>query len=82
MTIQSRRDWLVKGGLGFGSLALGDLLARDTVSQETNPLAPHASQLPGTSKSVIFLFMQGGPSHLETFDPKPLMKKYDDQLLP
>ena len=82
MTIQSRRDWLVKGGLGFGSLALGDLLARDTVSQETNPLAPHSSQLPGTSKSVIFLFMQGGPSHLETFDPKPLMKKYDDQLLP
>jgi hypothetical protein len=45
-------------------------------------LAAQPAQFPGTAKSIIFLFMQGGPSHLETFDPKPVMKKFDGQLLP
>ena len=73
--MRSRRDFLRSFGLGLGSVALGDLLLRDgRVSGE--------NRRPATAKSVIFLFMQGGPSHLETFDPKPAMKKYDGQLLP
>ena len=72
---RSRRDFLSSVGLGLGSVALGDLLLRDRhVSAE--------NRTPAAAKSVIFLFMQGGPSHLETFDPKPAMKKYDGQLLP
>ena len=65
---------------------MGDLLIRDGFAAEptaANALAPRPPRfLPGKAKHVIFLFMQGGPSHLETFDPKPLMKKYDGQLLP
>lgn len=79
-----RRDFLRSGGLGFGALALGDLLTRESraVDAAANPLAPHPPHLPGTARSIIFLFMQGGPSQLETFDPKPLLTKYDGQLLP
>jgi hypothetical protein len=47
-----------------------------------DPLAPLPPHFPGTAKSVIFLFMQGGASHLETFDYKPALEKYDGQLLP
>ena len=81
--MQLRRDFLRQGGLGFGTLALGDLLsaeARPAVPE--GPLAPRAPHQPGTAKSIIFLFMQGGPSPLETFDPKPVMSRYDGQLLP
>ena len=81
--MQLRRDFLRQGGLGFGTLALGDLLsaeARPAVPE--GPLAPRAPHQPGTAKSIIFLFMQGGPSQLETFDPKPVMSRYDGQLLP
>ncbi len=82
---RTRRDFLKKFGLGFGALALGDLLIRDGFTAEpaaANALAPRPRHFHGKAKNVIFLFMQGGPSHLETFDPKPLMKKYDGQLLP
>lgn len=81
MTFHSRRDFLQSAGLGFGALALGDLLSADSPAEESaaNPQRPH---FPATAKSIIFLFMQGGPSHLETFDPKPGMKKFDGQLLP
>jgi len=84
MSYTSRRDFLFNGGLGFGALALGDLLASESKAADAsaNPLALRPPHLPGTAKSVIFLFMQGGPSQLETFDPKPMLKKYDGQLLP
>lgn len=79
----SRRDFLFQGGLGFGALALGDMLNAEAADPRSrNPLAPRPPHFPGTAKSVIFLFMQGGPSHLETFDNKPLLKKYDGRLLP
>ncbi|MBT6498057.1 MAG: DUF1501 domain-containing protein [Planctomycetaceae bacterium] len=84
MTPYSRRDFLRNGGLGFGALALGDLLTAKSRAADSvaNPLAARSAQFPGTAKNIIFLFMQGGPSHLETFDPKPAMKKFDGQLLP
>ncbi len=81
--MQLRRDFLRQGGLGFGTLALGDLLSAEArPAMPEGPLAPRAPHQPGTAKSIIFLFMQGGPSQLETFDPKPVMSRYDGQLLP
>jgi len=84
MTLHSRRDFLQNGGLGFGALALSHLLSAESRAGDSaaSPLAARPPQFPGTAKSIIFLFMQGGPSHLETFDPKPLMRKFDGQLLP
>ncbi|MFP6766675.1 MAG: DUF1501 domain-containing protein [Planctomycetaceae bacterium] len=85
MTISSRREFLQTGGLGFGGLVLGELLRNESRGQErsaANPLLARPAHLPGTARNVIFLFMQGGPSQLETFDPKPVMKKFDGQLLP
>jgi len=84
MTLQSRRDFLQNGGLGFGALALGDLLSTEPRAGNTaaKPLAARSPHFPGTAKSIIFLFMQGGPSQLETFDPKPVLQKFDGQLLP
>ncbi len=84
-TIPNRRDFLFHGGSGFGALALSDLLTAESRAVEQqfgDPLAPRPPHVPGTAKSVIFLFMQGGPSHLETFDHKPALRKYDGQLLP
>ena len=83
--MHSRRDFLETGGLGFGALALGDLLLQQSQADSGRDVAPLAAQsphLPGTARNVIFLFMQGGPSQLETFDPKPVMKKFDGKLLP
>ncbi|MCH2212546.1 MAG: DUF1501 domain-containing protein [Fuerstiella sp.] len=83
--MNSRRDFLFNGGLGFGSTALGSMLADDVQAQASrtrNPLALQSPDAPGTARNVIFLFMQGGPSHLETFDEKPALAKYDGQLLP
>jgi uncharacterized protein (DUF1501 family) len=86
---------LRSAGLGFGAWALLDLLARDgrgfreTDSQpgrianpSHNPLAAKAPPLPASAKRVIFLFMQGGPSHIDTFDPKPILNKLHGQPLP
>ena len=83
--LQSRRNFLTSSGLGFGALALSDLLRRESwaVNERSQlQLVPRRAHVPGTAKSVIFLFMQGGPSHLETFDYKPMLRKYDGQLLP
>ena len=77
----SRRDFLRQSAFGFGASALGFLAARDAVAA-TNPLAPKPPHFAGKAKRVIFLFMTGGPSQLETFDPKPALSKYDGQPIP
>jgi Protein of unknown function (DUF1501) len=71
--LPSRRDVLRRAGAGFGSLALAALLADESSAGGTSadPLAPHAGHFPGRAKRVIFLFMPGGPSQVDTFDPKP-----------
>ncbi|MCC6418698.1 MAG: DUF1501 domain-containing protein [Gemmataceae bacterium] len=65
--------------VGFGYLALLDLLARDAAaapsSPPADPLAPRPPHFPARAKRVIFLFMKGGPSHVDTFDPKPLLQR-------
>jgi uncharacterized protein (DUF1501 family) len=85
----SRREMLRQAGLGFGAWALLDLLSRDGLAAANtgrteiiNPLAAKPPHFPARAKSVIFLFMQGGPSHIDTFDPKPLLAKMDGQPLP
>jgi hypothetical protein len=92
--LMSRRQMLRRAGLGFGSWALLDLLARDgfagtqsatgesSPAIPSNPLAPKPPHFAAKAKSVIFLFMQGGPSHIDTFDPKPLLAKLHGQPLP
>src|SRR5438094_9631631 len=87
MAALNRREFLAKSALGFGAMALGDLLTRDSArgaaaSALPNLLAPKRPPLPATAKSVILLFMQGGPSHMDTFDPKPELQKRDGQPLP
>src|SRR5581483_300210 len=73
----SRREMLQKAGTGFGALALSSLLARESAAGTAKP--PHIQP---KAKSVIFLFMEGGPSHLDTFDPKPELEKLAGQPLP
>jgi hypothetical protein len=69
-------------GCGFGGLALAGLLADEARSQPADPLAPKAPHFPGRARHVIFLFMHGGVSHVDTFDPKPELERRDGQALP
>jgi hypothetical protein len=83
MFTTTRRHFLQRFASGFGTVALAHLLAReDAGATEVNPLAPRKPHFEAKAKAVILLFMQGGPSHLETFDPKPMLKKLDGQPLP
>jgi hypothetical protein len=79
-----RRAFLRDAFCGFGSLALTSLLHEERArAAASNPLAARPPHLPGArAKAVIFLFMAGGPSHLETFDPKPLLNQLDGQPRP
>jgi hypothetical protein len=77
----TRRDLLGRIGMGFGAMGLGDLLA-ETSSISLNPLAARQPPLPARAKRVVHLFMNGGPSHLDTFDPKPSLDKYDGKAIP
>lgn len=84
---RNRREFISDAFCGFGSLALADLLMREDARAaplSLNPLAPKQPQLPdqAKAKSCIFLFMAGGPSHLDTFDPKPLLTKLNGQPRP
>lgn len=83
----SRRDFLTRGGGGLGMLAVLSLLEREGRAGETtpavkNPLTPREPHFRGTAKSVIWCFLDGGPSHLDLFDPKPELKKLDGKPLP
>ena len=60
---------------GFGGVALASFLADEATAKPTNPLAPKPSHFPAKAKSIIFLYMDGGPSHVDTFDPKPRLTK-------
>jgi hypothetical protein len=79
----SRRQFLHRAGLGCGSLALASLMHQEgfTAPAELNPLAPKPSHFPGKAKAVIWLFMTGSPSQVDTFDYKPELQKRDGQSL-
>ncbi len=79
----SRRSVLRTAAHGFGAVALEAILAREGYGADrVNPLAPKAPHFPAKAKSVIFLFMVGAPSQMDTFDPKPQLEKYAGQNLP
>ena len=73
----SRREMLMKFGGGFAILPLIDLLTRDAKAASVNPLAPKAPHFPAKAKHAVFLFMNGAPSHIDTFDPKPELTKFN-----
>ena len=70
----SRRDVLKTVSSGFGYLAFSSLAAAAS-AKEINPLAPKVAHFPAKAKRVIFLCMRGGPSHVDTFDYKPVLKR-------
>src|SRR5262249_48170738 len=75
-TRPSRRQMLRHAGAGFGALALTALLADESrAAPALDPLAPRAPHFKARAKRVIFLFMPGGPSQVDTFDPKPELAK-------
>src|SRR5437588_154849 len=84
----SRRDFLARAGGGFGLLALLSLLEEKAAATEIsqadriNPLKANPAHFPPRAKSVIWCFLDGGPSHLDLFDPKPQLKKLDGKPLP
>ena len=89
----SRRELLFRAGAGFSGLAMTSLLDQEGLlaatpadpksgSGSTSPLAPRPGHFPAKAKSVIFLFMYGGPSQVDLFDPKPMLQKMHGQPLP
>ena len=88
----SRRQLLRKCGMGMGALALSSVLAQAGLASTgdasasnlapINPLLPKSPQFPARAKRVIHLFMNGGPSQVDTFDPKPMLEKYAGKTLP
>ena len=78
----ARRWFLQQCGVGLGSMALGSLLAEEGFAQAADPMAVKAPHFAPKAKNVIFLFMAGGPSHLELFDYKPELEKFDGTLPP
>src|SRR5262245_57357347 len=83
---RNRREFIRDAFCGFGSLALASMLKPATPLAAGEARDLHSGLFPraqaGRAKAVIFLFMAGGPSHLETFDPKPLLEKLDGQPRP
>lgn len=69
------------GSLGFAAL-LGQIGQQASAAEAANPLAPHAPHFPGKARRVIHFFLNGGPSHVDTFDPKPALEKYAGKPLP
>ena len=86
-TLLTRREMLGRTGMGFGTLALTQLLGgagllERAAADTLNPLAPKTTHFPAKAKRVIHLFMNGGPSHVDTFDPKPELTARHGQELP
>src|SRR5437899_5295655 len=74
-TSLSRREMLQRAGMGLGTLALVSLLHEEGLLEGEARAAAGPPLTPGKAKSVIFLFMGGGPSQVDTFDPKPLLRE-------
>src|SRR5438105_2138885 len=90
LLFQTRRHFFKDCSIGLGSMALGSLLGNDNLfgtqpSQPDpvgSPQAPRKSHFPAKAKSVIYLFMAGGPSQLELFDYKPKLQELNGQPIP
>ena len=87
--LQSRRDFLATSSSGLGGLALATLLGQDgllgaeaKLGSPANPLATRNPHFAPKAERCIFIFLEGGPSQMDLFDPKPLLNQYDGQPLP
>lgn len=83
----TRREFLRRSGMGMGSLALAGVLAGNQTSTAraasgVNPMAPKTPHFPAKAKAVIHIFLNGGPSQVDTFDPKPALDKYHGNPIP
>jgi len=78
--INTRREWMFGLGATLGTVALNGMLRGETDRGSNNPLAPKPGHLPARAKRCIFLYMAGGPSHIDTFDPKPELDKLNGNL--
>src|SRR6267378_1214666 len=88
-TFLTRREFLCRCGMGMGALSLATffggveaLAASARTEEAVSPLMPKPAQFPATARHVIHIFANGGPSHVDTFDPKPALKKYAGKPLP
>jgi hypothetical protein len=79
---RTRREILQTASCGFGYLALASLCSERATAESSNPLAPKSPHFAPRAKRVIFLFMQGAPSHVDTFDYKPRLAKDDGKTAP
>lgn len=87
--VVTRRQFLERTGMGFGALSLAGLLGQAyfgaseaQAAGPLSPLSPRQPPLPAKAKRVIHIFAQGAPSHVDTWDPKPTLAKFDDKSLP
>ena len=80
--LAARRWFLKQCGIGLGAIGLADLLGPAAAATKADPLAPKKPHFAPKAKNVIFLFMCGGPSHIELFDNKPQLAKFDGKLPP
>ena len=82
-TLQTRRRLLKSTAIGFGHLALTALLQKESSARnDARPLAAKQPHLAPRAKRIVFLFMKGGPSHVDTFDPKPALDRDHGKPLP
>src|SRR4051812_18420950 len=84
MLAETRRHFFQRCAVGVGQIALGGLLSRDLAPAQdrSGPMAPKQPHFPARIKSVIYLYMAGGPSQFELFDDKPGLRKLDGQPIP
>lgn len=78
----TRREALTRCGTGLGMLALAGVMADDARAADTDPLAPKKGHFAAKARHVVHLFMNGGPSQVDTFDPKPSLDRYHGKPLP
>ncbi|HUS37751.1 MAG TPA: DUF1501 domain-containing protein [Verrucomicrobiae bacterium] len=78
----SRRDFLLRSGMGMGALGLAQTIGGIEIGATTSSLAPKQPHFAPKAKRVIHFFLNGGPSHVDTFDPKPALEKYAGKPLP
>lgn len=77
--MNSRRDFIYSLGASLGSVAFSSMLQADEVKATSSPLSPKEPMLPAKAKNVIMLFMEGGPGHMDTFDPKSELSRLHKQ---
>jgi hypothetical protein len=87
-SIFTRRQFLSRLGMGFGALSLtslvgmGILAPPDAAADTFSPFAPRSPQFPAKATRVLHIFASGAPSHLDTWDPKPILAQYDEKAMP